>query len=137
VIIRPKHATRRADADAPPSPCPIRRVAQDGSDAPLTDEVPQVDDPAMSSPPPPDDPQGAPDARDPEDLDDIDVDDFDAREAARLRRRDHDAGAERRDLMRPGMGKVFKQIGDRWAREARGDEEVARHRRQRERDRDG
>jgi len=40
------------------------------------------------------------------------VDELDPREAARLRRRDHDAGAEDRDLMRPGMGKVFKQIQD-------------------------
>ncbi len=37
---------------------------------------------------------------------------LDAREAARARRRDHDLDAERRDLMRPGMGKVFKQIVD-------------------------
>jgi len=43
---------------------------------------------------------------------------LDAREAARLRRCDHDLDAERRDLMRPGMGKVFKQILDRQAREA-------------------
>jgi hypothetical protein len=39
-------------------------------------------------------------------------DDLDPRERARNRRRDHDAGAEARDLMRPGMGKVFKQIQD-------------------------
>jgi hypothetical protein len=38
--------------------------------------------------------------------------DLDAREAARDRRRDRDAEAEARDLMRPGMGKVFKQIQD-------------------------
>ena len=38
--------------------------------------------------------------------------DLDAREAARTRRRDRDAGAAARDLMRPGMGKVFKQIQD-------------------------
>ena len=37
-------------------------------------------------------------------------DELDAREAARVRRRDHDAEAARRDLMRSGMGKVFKQI---------------------------
>lgn len=42
----------------------------------------------------------------------------DPREAARVRRRDHDLGAAGRDLMRPGMGKVFKQITDRWGREA-------------------
>jgi hypothetical protein len=46
-----------------------------------------------------------------------DEEDLDPREAARVRRRDHDAGAERRELLRPGMGKVFKQITDSWARE--------------------
>jgi hypothetical protein len=40
-------------------------------------------------------------------------------EAARARRRDRDAAAEARDLMRPGMGKVFKQIQDAQARAAR------------------
>jgi hypothetical protein len=54
----------------------------------------------MSHTPPPSD--------DDEDLD------LDAREAARARRRDHDADAARRDLLRPGMGKVFKQITDSW-----------------------
>jgi hypothetical protein len=39
-------------------------------------------------------------------------DELDPREAARNRRRDRDADAEARDLMRPGMGKVFKQIQD-------------------------
>jgi hypothetical protein len=43
---------------------------------------------------------------------------FDAREAARVRRRDHDLGAQHRDLMRPGMGKVFKQITDSWSPKA-------------------
>ena len=43
---------------------------------------------------------------------------LDPREDARARRRDRDADAERRDLMRPGMGKVFKQILDKQAREA-------------------
>ena len=38
--------------------------------------------------------------------------DLDPREAARARRRDRDLSAEARDLMRPGMGKVFKQIQD-------------------------
>ncbi|MBI2782304.1 MAG: hypothetical protein HYX55_10990 [Chloroflexi bacterium] len=38
--------------------------------------------------------------------------DVDAREAARIRRRDRDAATAARDLMRPGMGKVFKQILD-------------------------
>jgi hypothetical protein len=41
---------------------------------------------------------------------------IDPREAARIRRRDRDAAAEARDLMRPGMGKVFKQIQDAQAR---------------------
>ena len=39
-------------------------------------------------------------------------DDLDPRETARNRRRDRDAEAEARDLMKPGMGKVFKQIQD-------------------------
>ena len=46
-------------------------------------------------------------------------DELDPREAARARRRDRDAEAARRDLMRPGMGKVFKQITDTWGRNAR------------------
>jgi hypothetical protein len=40
------------------------------------------------------------------------ADDLDPREAERIRRRDHDLDAERRALMNPGMGKVFKQIQD-------------------------
>jgi hypothetical protein len=44
---------------------------------------------------------------------------LDPREAARARRRDRDAGAQARELMRPGMGKVFKQIQDAQARAAR------------------
>jgi hypothetical protein len=43
---------------------------------------------------------------------------IDPREEARIRRRDHDLDAARRDLMRPGMGKVFKQITDSWGTEA-------------------
>jgi hypothetical protein len=43
----------------------------------------------------------------------------DAREAERIRRRDREASAEERDLMRPGMGKVFKQILDRQGRIAK------------------
>jgi hypothetical protein len=39
-------------------------------------------------------------------------DDLDARERERLRRRDREASAQDRDLLRPGMGKVFKQIQD-------------------------
>jgi len=62
------------------------------------------------TPPPPED----------EDLD------LDAREAARARRRDHDAEAARRDLMRPGMGKVFKQITDSWGDKASEHEPRAR-----------
>jgi hypothetical protein len=41
------------------------------------------------------------------------TDDLDAREAERIRRRDREAAAEQRELMKPGMGKVFKQIQDR------------------------
>jgi hypothetical protein len=40
------------------------------------------------------------------------TDDLDPAEAARNRRRDRDATAGDRDLMRPGMGKVFKQMQD-------------------------
>ena len=43
---------------------------------------------------------------------------LDPREAARARRRDREADAAQRDLLRPGMGKVFKQILDKQAREA-------------------
>jgi hypothetical protein len=39
-------------------------------------------------------------------------DELDSREAERARRRDREADAAQRDLMRPGMGKVFKQIQD-------------------------
>jgi hypothetical protein len=39
-------------------------------------------------------------------------DDLDPREAERMRRRDRELRAAERDLMRPGMGKVFKQIQD-------------------------
>jgi hypothetical protein len=41
---------------------------------------------------------------------------LDQREAARIRRRDQDAEAAARDLMRTGMGKVFKQIQDAQAK---------------------
>jgi len=50
-------------------------------------------------------------------------DDLDAKEAARIRRRDRDADAARRDLMRPGMGKVFKQITDSWGEKAAPDQD--------------
>ena len=45
--------------------------------------------------------------------------DLDPREAERARRRDREADAEARDLMQPGMGKVFKQIQDAQAKAAR------------------
>jgi hypothetical protein len=41
-----------------------------------------------------------------------DDEELDRREAERIRRRDRDASAAERDLLRPGMGKVFKQIQD-------------------------
>jgi len=58
-----------------------------------------------------------------------DQDDLDAREAARARRRDRDADAQRRDLMKPGMGKVFKQIQDAQAKAATDDPRKPRRRR--------
>lgn len=45
-------------------------------------------------------------------------DELDARERSRARRRDRDSDAQARDLMRPGMGKVFKQIQDAQAKAA-------------------
>jgi len=62
-------------------------------------------------------------------LDDDPDAELDPREAARDRRRDREAEAERRALMRSGMGKVFKQILDRQARDA--DEPPARRERHR------
>lgn len=47
------------------------------------------------------------------------AEDVDARERARMRRRDRDADARARDLLRPGMGKVFKQILDAQAKAAK------------------
>jgi hypothetical protein len=58
-------------------------------------------------------------------------DELDPREVARDRRRDHDAEAARRALMKPGMGKVFKQILDRQARDADEPAEPRRHTRKR------
>jgi hypothetical protein len=58
----------------------------------------------------------------------MDEDDLDARELERIRRRDHDAGGEDRELLKPGLGKVFKQILDRQIREAREDREAPRPR---------
>ncbi len=37
---------------------------------------------------------------------------LDPRERERLRRRDREAAAAARELLKPGMGKVFKQIQD-------------------------
>ena len=50
------------------------------------------------------------------DGDRVSDDDLDAREAARVRRRDRELAAERDELMRPGMGKVFKQVTDSWSK---------------------
>ncbi len=44
---------------------------------------------------------------------------LDPKEVARQRRRDRAAEAEARDLLRPGMGKVFKQILDAQASAAK------------------
>ena len=46
-------------------------------------------------------------------------DELDPKEVARIRRRNRDAEAEARALMRPGMGKVFKQILDTQAEAAK------------------
>jgi hypothetical protein len=46
------------------------------------------------------------------------MDELDATEEARIRRRDRDAEAEQRALLKPGMGKVFKQIQDAQAKAA-------------------
>ena len=45
-------------------------------------------------------------------------DDLDPTEQERIRRRDREMDAERRALMNPGMGKVFKQIQDAQAKAA-------------------
>jgi hypothetical protein len=45
-------------------------------------------------------------------------DDLDPAEQERTRRRDREMDAERRALMNPGMGKVFKQIQDAQAKAA-------------------
>jgi len=50
---------------------------------------------------------------------------LDPREAARARRRDRDADAAQRELLRPGMGKVFKQITDSWGEQAAPDQDRA------------
>jgi hypothetical protein len=61
------------------------------------------------------------------------MDEIDPAEAARNRRRDRDADAERRALLQPGMGKVFKQIGDAQARAAADAERPSGKRRKRTR----
>jgi hypothetical protein len=61
----------------------------------------------------------------------MDDDEIDAREAARIRRRDREAAAEARELMRPGMGKVFKQIQDHQRRAADDEEPPPKRRRRR------
>ena len=58
----------------------------------------------------------------------MDEEDLDPREAERARRRDREALAAERELMRPGMGKVFKQIQDAQAKAAK-DAAPARKRR--------
>jgi hypothetical protein len=45
--------------------------------------------------------------------------DLDPREEARTRRRDRDAAASERALMRPGLGKQFKQVLDAQVRRGR------------------
>ena len=55
------------------------------------------------------------------------MDELDPREAERIRRRDHEADAEQRSLLKPGMGKVFKQIQDSWATPAKKPPKPRRH----------
>ena len=74
---------------------------------------------------------GEPAPNEPEDDEDPGEEFLDPRERQRMRRRDHDAGAQARDLMRPGMGKVFKQIHDVQRREADEDETDRQKRRRR------
>ena len=54
---------------------------------------------------------------------------LDPREQERLRRRDREAAAAERDLMRPGMGKVFKQIQDAQRKAAEAEPAPRRRRR--------
>jgi hypothetical protein len=48
------------------------------------------------------------------------TEELDPKEIARAKRRDRDLEAERRALLRPGMGKVFKQILDTQAKAGKG-----------------
>jgi hypothetical protein len=56
-------------------------------------------------------------------------DELDPREAERLRRRDRELRAAERALMKPGMGKVFKQIQDAQANAAKEPPKPRRRRR--------
>jgi len=58
-------------------------------------------------------------------------DELDPTERARIRRRDRDTEAEARALMKPGMGKVFKQILDTQAKAAQAAKEAPKARRAR------
>jgi len=67
------------------------------------------------------DPAGEPEPGDPaiDDPTGDPTDDLPPAEAARARRRDHDAGAAARSGMRTGLAKQFKQVLDAQARRAR------------------
>jgi hypothetical protein len=56
-------------------------------------------------------------------------DELDPREAERMRRRDRELRAAERALMKPGMGKVFKQIQDAQASAAKEPPKTGRRRR--------
>jgi len=56
-------------------------------------------------------------------------DELDPREAERVRRRDRELRAAERALMKPGMGKVFKQIQDAQASAAKEPPKPRRRRR--------
>ena len=57
------------------------------------------------------------------------TDDLGPSETARVRRRDRDAAAAHTELMKPGMGKVFKQILDAQAKAAKAPPKGRRRRR--------
>jgi hypothetical protein len=63
----------------------------------------------------------------------MDDEELDPREAERARRRDREARAAQRELMRAGMGKVFKQIQDAQQKAADEPPEERRRRVKRER----
>ena len=62
-------------------------------------------------------------------MSDQDATELDPRELARAKRRDRDAEAEARALLRPGMGKVFKQILDHQGAVAKAGGRIKRKRR--------